>query len=175
MSSWRVPARGSARKAAERKEFGAGHVGDTAPDNASSTKAKRLLSYVKDGGIWTRDKCRVERSNLCKRDRPPSEGQAPAAWTCPNPRIRATERRVVTRDARNRAGNQHLIALGRFRFERQSCAKLCQISGRQDQTTAGKPVTSTFSALGGIRTPNLLIRRRMPPSQWVTPVPPEFS
>ena len=128
MSSWRVPARGSARKAAERKEFGAGHVGDTAPDNASSTKAKRLLSYVKDGGIWTRDKCRVERSNLCKRDRPPSEGQAPAAWTCPNPRIRATERRVVTRDARNRAGNEHLIAGGDFRFERQSCAKLCQIS-----------------------------------------------
>jgi hypothetical protein len=63
--SWTCPHGGCQReaplgKAAKRKEFGAGHVGDTAPDNASSTKAKRLVSYGKDSGIWTRDKCRSE-------------------------------------------------------------------------------------------------------------------
>jgi hypothetical protein len=31
------------------------------------------------------------------------------------------------------------------------------------------------SALGGIRTPNLLIRRRVPPSQAVPPVPAEYD
>jgi hypothetical protein len=52
------------------------------------------------------------------------------------------------------------------------CAEFCQA---KNQTPISKPVTSTFCALGGIRTPNLLIRSRVPPSQWVAPVPAGYS
>jgi hypothetical protein len=42
-------------------------------------------------------------------------------------------------------------------------ANLCAKFGRaKNQTLVSKPVTSTFSALGGIRTPNLLIRSWLP-------------
>ena len=38
-----------------------------------------------------------------------------------------------------------------------------------------RAIATSVSALGGTRTPNLLIRRRVPPSQWVAPVPAEYS
>src|SRR5262249_9074622 len=100
-----------------------------APPITTASSSTTVLERSLSRSARYASKCRVERSNSCKRDGSPSEGQAPALWTYPNRRSRATQLRVVRRDARNRVGNEHLIALGGFHFERQSCAKLCQISG----------------------------------------------
>ncbi len=49
------------------------HVGDTAGDNASSTKPKTLVDYFEDARFRTGDKCRVGRSNSSKHQTPPEE------------------------------------------------------------------------------------------------------
>ena len=58
---------------------------------------------------------------------------------------------------------------------RRACAKLCQISNVSRTNVGWQACDQHFCALGGIRTPNLLIRRRVPPSQPVPPVPGEYN
>jgi hypothetical protein len=55
------------------------------------------------------------------------------------------------------------------------CQLACQIWTDQKSSATQQACGQHSSALGGIRTPNLLIRRGVPPSQWVAPVPPEYD
>jgi hypothetical protein len=81
-------------------------------------------------------------------------------WTSPNPGIEP-ELRLVRRDARNREGNEHLIALRGVPLSVNPVPSCAELRPGQRQSAARKPATNSFSALGGIRTPNLLIRRRV--------------
>jgi hypothetical protein len=56
-------------------------------------------------------------------------------------------------------------------------ARLAWIRQARGDTSerSAHPDLDLSSALAGTRTPDLLIRRGVPPSQWVSPVPPEYS
>jgi hypothetical protein len=71
-----------------------------------------------------------------------------------------------------RAGIGSPIGQESARFHANLCAKFRR---GQKSNVDQQARDQHFCALGGIRTPNLLIRRRVPPSQWVPPVPPEYN
>jgi hypothetical protein len=55
------------------------------------------------------------------------------------------------------------------------CQLVCQIWPSQKSDDGQQACDQHFRALGGIRTPNLLIRRKVRLSQWVAPVPPWYN
>jgi hypothetical protein len=76
----------------------------------------------------------------------------PVAWTCPNPKDHASELKVRW-DAGDRAGNEHLIALTGPLLSVNPVPSCAKFWVRQDQTTAGNPVTSTFARSEGFEPP----------------------
>ena len=61
MSSRRIQRETRNEKAAKKKGIGADHVGDTTPDNASTTKLKPLVGHIEDTRIRTPDNRRSGR------------------------------------------------------------------------------------------------------------------